>query len=710
MSLPDGFSRLLPVAQGGMGYVELVLRREGRFRRVYAVKRLQPQLREDPAFRAMFMDEARLSGLVRHPNVVSVLDVGEDADGPYLLMEYVEGVSLATLIEKAEPRADLLPVPLCASVAAQVARGLHAAHETTVDGRPLGLVHRDVSPPNILVGHDGVARVTDFGIAKALGNLNRTSTGLLKGNVGYMSPELLRFEAPDRRSDLFSLGVVLYEMLARRRLYSGPEVSAVARRILEEPQPDIGELRDDVTPPLGELLFELLAKDREARPTDARATAERLEDALGDYERLDVASWMEERFAASRAEQGRTIEEAIQRAEAGAGPRRWRRPAALGAAALAVAAVVVGLARRPSTVALPEALGLAAGSWHTCAERRDGIYCWGKNTDGQLGDDQSLDQTVARLVRNLDGRGRIVSLDGGAFHTCAVTDRHDLLCWGRNDRGQLGVPDLPGSRVPRPLPGMDGAVAVTAGHSHACARHAGGAVSCWGSNTHGQLGAGVSGEAPGAPARVTGLPPVAEVRAGGDVTCARTAEGAVWCWGANGDGQLGDGTQRSSSVPVAVQGLRDARQIAVGGEASCALRAGGTVECWGSNVNGRLGDGGPAASRPRPGPVVDLAGVAQVEVALHFSCARLAGGEVRCWGWSHWGNLGVGVDGPNERRDRPVAVRQVRDAVGLALGNQHACVRHSSEAISCWGDNPSGQLGDGTRQRRLEPVSVSGFP
>ncbi len=285
-----------------MGYVELVFRREGRFLRWCARKRLHEQYRNDPAFRSMFMDEGRLAGLVRHPNAVGVLDVGEDDDGPFLIMDFVEGVSLSRLISEATAAGRLIPMQVAVRICMDAAQGLHAAHEVRAeDGTVLRLVHRDVSPQNVLIGFDGTVRVTDFGIAKALGNTSRTSAGVLKGNIGYLAPEQLRFEEPDRRSDFFSLGVTLYEMLSGVRLYPNKTGFDGTRRILTEPPPDIGEVRSDVPPELCELLFEMLAKERDSRPATAVEIASRLEGILAvliaEEGSVTVGDYMTQHFA-----------------------------------------------------------------------------------------------------------------------------------------------------------------------------------------------------------------------------------------------------------------------------------------------------------------------------------------------------------------------------------------------------------------------------
>ncbi|MEM6956942.1 MAG: serine/threonine-protein kinase [Myxococcota bacterium] len=293
---------LFELASGGMGSVTLGVRMNRGFERLYAIKRLRGVAEEDTEIQRMFVDEARLAGLLRHPNVVSVLDVGSDEDGPFLIMEWIDGVPLHRFVRVAAAEGPI-PISLACKIMSQVARGLHAAHELRDhSGQQLPLVHRDVSPSNILVGFDGLVRVTDFGIAKALGGQSTTGHGILKGKFGYMSPEQLRFDDIDRRSDLFAFGVVLFEMLSARRLYGTKGgVQEAARRILREPPPGIGEERRDAPPALEELLFELLAKTPDARPSTAREVSDRLdaiERELDDPIALD--DYVHDRFDESR--------------------------------------------------------------------------------------------------------------------------------------------------------------------------------------------------------------------------------------------------------------------------------------------------------------------------------------------------------------------------------------------------------------------------
>ena len=312
MAADAPYEKIRDLARGGMGQVELVVRRKGAFARAYARKRLLAHFAAEPEISAMFLEEARVAGLIRHANTVPVLDVGEDEVGPFLVMDFIAGVDAAKLIGGLVTKLGAVPVEVAVEVARQAAEGLHAVHTVRgPTGEALGLIHRDVTPSNLLVGFDGCVRVTDFGVARALDRAARTQTGVLKGKAGYMSPEQLRFETIDRRSDLFSLGVVLYELLLGQRLYGGGMQKA-APRILREPAPDIGEHRPEVPDELVALLFRLLAKDPDARPADAREVAREL-DAIGrELPPAELAELLEEQFAEQGARTRQMIAEALE--------------------------------------------------------------------------------------------------------------------------------------------------------------------------------------------------------------------------------------------------------------------------------------------------------------------------------------------------------------------------------------------------------------
>ena len=195
------------------------------FARIVAVKRLHERYARDPEFVAMFLDEARLVGRIRHPNVVQTLDVvaEKNADGGselFIVMEYVHGESLVRLLAAARTKDEPVPLKIASAIMIGALQGLHAAHEAKSEaGQPLNIVHRDISPHNILVGIDGVARVLDFGVAKASERVSSTTKGEVKGKLAYMAPEQLNGGEADRRTDVFAAGIVFWEVLAGQRLF-----------------------------------------------------------------------------------------------------------------------------------------------------------------------------------------------------------------------------------------------------------------------------------------------------------------------------------------------------------------------------------------------------------------------------------------------------------------------------------------------------------
>jgi serine/threonine protein kinase len=223
------------IAAGGMATVHLgrLLGPVG-FSRTVAIKRLHAQFASDPEFVSMFLDEARLAARIRHPNVVPTLDVVATGGELFLVMEYVPGESIARLSRVLRERQETLPTRILSAVMAGVLHGLHAAHEAKDErGIPLGIVHRDMSPQNVLLGTDGVARVLDFGVAKAAGRMQTTREGQIKGKLSYMPPEQLRGASVNRQSDIYAAGVMLWELVTGQRLFAGDNEGAIVAKVLD---------------------------------------------------------------------------------------------------------------------------------------------------------------------------------------------------------------------------------------------------------------------------------------------------------------------------------------------------------------------------------------------------------------------------------------------------------------------------------------------
>jgi formylglycine-generating enzyme required for sulfatase activity/serine/threonine protein kinase len=299
------------IAAGGMATVHIgrQLGTAG-FSRTVAIKRLQPQFARDPEFVSMIVDEARLVARIRHPNVVPTLDIVA-ADGQLLLvMEYVPGESLARLVRSMRIGASKVPPRIASAIVAGALNGLHAAHEATDErGQPLHLVHRDVSPQNVLVGSDGVARMIDFGVAKAAGRIQSTREGKVKGKFAYMAPEQLSTAGVTRQTDVYAAAVVLWETLTCERLFDGDSEAVVLGRVLQgKVQPPSHRL-PAISPELDEVTMRGLDRDPGRRFKTAREMALALETACPPATATEVGAWVEASAAPALARRARGVAE-----------------------------------------------------------------------------------------------------------------------------------------------------------------------------------------------------------------------------------------------------------------------------------------------------------------------------------------------------------------------------------------------------------------
>jgi len=283
------------IASGGMASVQYGrLMGSAGFSRAVAIKRLHPQFAKDENFVSMLLDEARLSARISHANVVQTMDVLSEPGELSIIMEYVHGESLARLLQRVETRGERVPVRIAVTLVAGVLHGLHAAHETLGErGEPLHIVHRDVSPENILVGSDGLARLIDFGVARAQGRSRVTPAGELKGKLAYMSCEQYRGGEIDRRVDVYGASVVLWEALTGRELFAGETEVAVVGAVMSDEVPPPSKHASEVIPALDAIVLRGISREREVRFETAREMALALERAVGLATQSEVSDWLE---------------------------------------------------------------------------------------------------------------------------------------------------------------------------------------------------------------------------------------------------------------------------------------------------------------------------------------------------------------------------------------------------------------------------------
>ncbi len=274
------YELLVPIAKGGMARVWAArLHGQRGFSKTVAIKTILPHLAEEPEFERMFLDEARIAALVHHPNVCEIYELGEEGKVLYIVMEWVNGESLMQLLRSSGKMAPM-DARLAAKIVSDACAGLHAAHQLTDDdGRSLGVVHRDVSPHNILVGSDGQVKVADFGVAKALGQMHSaTQAGQAKGKMAYMAPEQIAGNA-DRRSDVFSMGIVLYEATTGQRPFTGSNDAEIMHAVLGGQITPPTRIIRSYPPELEQIVLKAMASD----PAQRYATAERMRVAIEEF-------------------------------------------------------------------------------------------------------------------------------------------------------------------------------------------------------------------------------------------------------------------------------------------------------------------------------------------------------------------------------------------------------------------------------------------
>jgi phosphate/phosphite/phosphonate ABC transporter binding protein len=314
------FQLLTRLAQGGMAEVFLARQSgEGRFERLVVVKRILPDLVEDPRFVDLFLEEARLAALLEHPHIVPIYDFGRIDQAYFLAMPYVHGLSLQRLLRDAVRQELALPLDVAGAIALQALEGLGYAHRRAgLDGLPLDLVHRDISPSNLMINDNGRTQILDFGIATASDSATGDS-GTLRGKLAYMSPEQTRDVEVDRRSDLFSLGIVLYEMLAMRRLFRRRGDLDVLKAITEEPIADPREYRPQIPERLAKVALHALERDPAARPASAELMQRELSDALASSnmtaDQRRVRRFLQRHFSPQLRERAITVQQAVAAAE-----------------------------------------------------------------------------------------------------------------------------------------------------------------------------------------------------------------------------------------------------------------------------------------------------------------------------------------------------------------------------------------------------------
>ena len=312
------------IARGGMGIVYLAMAQgPGGFHKLVVVKELKPDLVEDPAFLAMFLDEARLAARLNHPNIVQTNEVGNEGDRYFMAMDYLDGRTLDRIRRRSAAAGAPFSTHMQLKVLCELLSGLEYAHKLSdFDGTPLGIVHRDVSPQNVFVTFEGQVKIVDFGIAKAADSTQETRAGVLKGKVAYMAPEQARGQKVDARADVFSAGMMLWETLTSRRMWQGASDLDILRALVASDLPRASTVNPNVPRELDDICARAMSHDREKRHASAGALQDDIELYLLGVGKAvttrEIGACVTELFREDRVKTNAVVEAHVARARAGA--------------------------------------------------------------------------------------------------------------------------------------------------------------------------------------------------------------------------------------------------------------------------------------------------------------------------------------------------------------------------------------------------------
>jgi alpha-tubulin suppressor-like RCC1 family protein len=729
--LSNEYELIAELGRGGSAIVYHALDRA--LGRDVAIKVVHPRAAapgDDPV--ARLAREARTVAQLQHPNIVTVFAVRRlHSGGLALVMQLVPGSTLKQVIQRESP----LAPDRVERIVRDVGSALSYAHAR-------GVVHRDVKPENIFIEDvTGRALLADFGIARSNEHESMTLTGTALGTPFYMSPEQVDGGTLDGRSDLYSLGLVAWEMLTGRRPWDGESLYNVIYKQKHEELPPIEALRSGVPLRLQYLIERMLQKRPAARWAGADGLLAQLGHAVlpSDYgkwhgtlsRRVDRhREYERDRARALEAPRERTTGNVAATLQFTRRPLTGRadgpQPALIDAATTSIATrragggeAHIGEATRslalhsepidaPPPIEQPEPVHYDDVAEPTWAE--GGAAALVAKRPLLLAASGLLAVTIVVVVA---GRLPLLAQLGVTPTTSAASVQATAPsadAYPASDRGVgAGARDGgPASRVAAAsasFPIGRSADVVSAGGAHACVITFGAVLHCWGDNAAGQLGDATNvGRI--RPVRVVGDFAFTQVSAGGAHTCAVTSAGDAYCWGSDSHGQLGDGTTVRRTAPVRVAGSDRYRLVASGGTHSCALTSRSDVVCWGANDRAQLGDLSSAPLRTVPGPVRIGAGgtVTALAAGLTHSCAVEADGRAHCWGANDAGQLG---DGSRTERAVPTSVSGSLRFRSVATGAQHTCGVTLQRKVACWGRNQDLELGSrGAGVRSLTPVPV----
>lgn len=736
------------LGSGGMAEVYLAMAPGAQgVSKLFAIKRILSKFSVAHDFVDLFKEEAKIAIQLHHNNIVSVLDFGFESDQFFLVMEFVHGKNLSSYLKNLKKKNKKIPIPLVLFLIRELAQGLDYAHtaKDVTTGESLHMIHRDVSPQNVMISYSGDVKLIDFGVAKVSNQDAKIKTGKLVGKISYMSPEMIEGQAIDHRSDLFSLGVIFWELLAGgQRLFTGDSESAILESIKQCQIPSLSKIDSEIHVDIESIVNRCLSARLDRRYQSA-------ENLVQDINRFfnkmypDFSKKQVEEFFTAVADQ--TYKDSVIRmrnyynlhfeeilADAAIGvPKNQIQNRSQAHSSLddePTEYITQGADSTNSQLTQRRDKShishLTNRSYSQSLSRQD-IYLTAQHTQEDLKKESTairwlymalsliifsviFYQLVGKkaMLRDLKPISQIeksysefvIFEDVKMFESrdalsCFLLDSGQMTCGGKNDFSQMGLGQKSKIESLRDLNFDFSIIDFSLGYYHVCAvaqlsQETGNTfpLKCWGDNTYSQVGDPTSKQSL-IPVTVDAGVDYKEVAVGVYHSCGLTIGGDLKCWGLGKFGQLGDLRILSSPKPIQIPIGQSLEKIVSGAYHVCALNQEHKALCWGRNDVGQLGQGS-FSEKADPQWVQSESRFKSISAGEFHTCGLTELGGVECWGKNEFGQLGVGS---NEPSSQPKALKIIGPQfVDLKASRFHTCARDSENQLWCWGRNDSRQI------------------
>lgn len=708
----------------------------------FAIKQILSAYSENDNFITMFKEEAKIASQLNHSNIVNIFDFGVDKISQfYIVMEFVHGRNLKQIIQALGNENRKLPIEFIAYIIKEAASGLDYAHKASdiYTGRPLNIMHRDVSPQNLMISYNGEVKVIDFGIAKSTSLLEPTGSGTLKGKLGYMSPEQVRAEPMDSRTDIYSLGVITWELLANRRLFASETEIETLNRVKQGFIPDLSLAVDPKYSELVEIVNRCLANDK----TDRYQSGQELSNAIStflnvhfpEFNKHVFSDYLKSTFYHSyEKSQEKLLKFSQLKLNSDDFSEQSYHPDKD-----SLSNISIGISAQPDSktgarsVTALRNLNFKVQDLSEFKEletKKDLKWIYGvlaliaifliyvvgfevpKNrtkNSAVIVSNATISKNKLSQFKNFEMPfDKISAMNGIGNQACIQTESGKTFCWGDNRFHQLGVTtskDYVQLLEISTFPKWE-TLAIGMFHSCGITKIKKGevdwqALKCWGDNSYGQIGDPTQQNV-AVPTTIDPNTQYSAISVGLYHTCGITTEGLAKCWGRGDFTQLGLAHIKSTKVPLTLDAQTKFKNIVSGAYHTCGIKTDDTLRCWGRSDFGQLGTGqiqyGGAIDNIDPQMTYK-----QISLGDYHSCAITKDDQIKCWGKNDFGQLGVGNQEPAVA---PTLVSTDLKFKKVKTGKYHTCALTIDDELKCWGRNNYFQISDKEVSQVLKPETT----